>query len=387
MTGKGTGAISTIKVFGDSAETVLQKIFEPQAGKPAILKPGLIRLGTIVNSAGIIDQVTIGCEGPKTFAIHCHGNPLIVADIMKLLSVQGVKLLTAEKLLTKILSADKSLNTIAIEAKLTLADAKTLEGTKIITNQIHAGLNKKATSWLQNINQIPLQKIKDQAGAILQSSQTAKLLIAGCKIAIVGPANTGKSTLLNALAGKQKAIVTHIKGTTRDWVTATCQLGPLSIELFDTAGLDDTLTTTTKAGVDKISQKKSLQIGKDADLALLVLDNNTPASLLDRKSLEKISTKKILTVLNKSDLPAGLDVTKLPKSLSNTVQISAKLGTGIEILTQKILHVCGAAEFDLHSTVCFTSRQEKLLNQLTNAKSKKQASKTITELLNGRLRV
>ena len=109
MTGKGTGAISTIQVFGDSAEDVIKKIFKPAGSKPAIFKAGKILLGTISNGDETIDQVTIGCEGEKNYAINCHGNPLIVADIMQLLRQHGANLITTEQLLSKILSAQGSL--------------------------------------------------------------------------------------------------------------------------------------------------------------------------------------------------------------------------------------------------------------------------------------
>ena len=218
MTGKGTGAISTIQLCGDDAEAIIKKIFRPTGAKPTNLESGKILLGTILDANDTIDQVTIGCEGPDNFAIHCHGNPLIVEMVMQLLAINGAKPVTCEQLLTEVFSTQKNLNTIAIEGKLAQLKAKTLQGTKIIANQIDAGLYKKAQDWLKNIDKIPLENIRDEAMQILQNSQAAKLIIYGCTAAIVGPPNSGKSTLLNFLAGRDKAIVTDIKGTTRDWI-------------------------------------------------------------------------------------------------------------------------------------------------------------------------
>jgi len=392
MTGKGTGAISTIHVLGDSAGIIIKKIFKPAGTKSVILKPGEILLGTIADGNETIDQVTIGCEGPKTFAINCHGNPLIVADIMQLLQRRGATLLTAEQLLTKMLSAQKPINTIVVEAKLAQLKAKTLQGTKIIANQIDAGLSKKAAEWLENIDAVSLKQISAEAEWILENSRTAKLIIAGCAAALIGPPNSGKSTLLNCLAGRQKAIVTDIKGTTRDWVEAVCQIESLSLRLIDTAGLDEKLPAP-KDTVEEAAQKKSVQILEQADLVLLVLDNSQTSDQLDERLVEKIAEKLVLTCLNKSDLPAKFDTGKfirrggLPETLSNSVQISAKKGTGIENLLEKIRRICGVADFDLKTPVVFTSRQEEVLKQLKNAKSKQQATSIITELLNGRLRV
>ncbi|MFZ0034558.1 MAG: GTPase [Sedimentisphaerales bacterium] len=384
-TGKGIGAIAVIQVFGDLVETFVKKIFNPAGGKPAVFKPGKILLGTISNGAETIDQVTIGCEGHGHFAINCHGNPLIVADIMQLLQRQGVILLTAEELLAKIFSAEGTGNTIALEAKLTLLRAKTIQGTKIIANQIDAGLTKKTEEWLQST--ISLEQIKADAEQILKNSKAAKLIIFGCTIAIAGPPNTGKSTLLNFLAGKQKAIVTDIAGTTRDWVSAECRIGPLSVRLIDTAGLDEKLTSISEDTIDKASQQKSVEILDKTDLVLVVLDNNQPAEPLDENLIEKIAEKRIVAVLNKCDLPARFDVGKLPKILANTTKISAKFGDGIENLYEKIRQICNVDNFDLKSAVCITDRQENLLKQLQKAKSKQQAVSIITELLNGRLSV
>ncbi|MHC4195658.1 MAG: GTPase, partial [Planctomycetota bacterium] len=217
MTGKGTGPIATILVWGGSAETVIKNIFVPAGDKSKPFTAGNILVGRIIDSNETIDQVAIGCEDIKTFAIHYHGNPLIGADIMKLLKKNNVTLLSAEQMLTKTLSVQK--NSIEVEAKLACIKAKTISGAKLIASQIDAGLVKTASQWLADIKKTSLERIKAEAEQLLADSKIAKLLIYGCRVAIAGPPNTGKSSLLNRLAGRQKAIVTHIKGTTRDYVT------------------------------------------------------------------------------------------------------------------------------------------------------------------------
>ena len=173
MTGKGTGAIATIELYGDSAADILRQIFSPQPQKPAEFTTGKILLGIIKSGDKTIDQVTIGCEGNNTYAINCHGNPLIVEEIMQLLRQYGVELLTAEQLLCKTSAGN---NTIALEAKLTLPKVKTLEGTRIILNQIDSGLTASAKNWLQN----PPEKIAAEAQKIIDKSKIAKLIIFGC---------------------------------------------------------------------------------------------------------------------------------------------------------------------------------------------------------------
>jgi tRNA modification GTPase len=385
MTDKGTGAISTIQLFGDSAEAIMNEVFRSVGSKPVKFETGQILLGVIHDGTKTIDQVTVGCEAPRSFAISCHGNPLIVEMIMQLLQRCGAELVSAEKLLIKTLKARKGVNAIAIEARLAQMQAKTLEGAKIIANQVNAGLTMKAKRWLRQMNEKAFEGVKTEAEQILADSVPARLIIAGCQVAIVGPPNSGKSTLLNRLSGRQKAIVTDIEGTTRDWVSAQCQMPPLAVELIDTAGLDEELAATRKRTVEGASQRRSLQVIKRADLVLLVLDRSEPVEQLDRRLAEKIADKKVVTVLNKCDLPCAFDTNKLPTGLTNSVQISAKFGTGIEALTETIRQVCGVADFDLKTPICFTRRQEKLLRQLTLAKSSRRAASIITELLNGRV--
>ena len=386
MTGKGTGAISTIQIFGDSAEGVLRKIFKPTGTRPVQFKPGEILLGTICDDVEVIDQITLGCEGPDTLAIHCHGNPLIVEMIMELLRKHGANLVTAEQLLARTLVAQESPNTIAIEARLAQAKAKTIEGAKIIASQIHAGLSEKARAWLDGveIEEISLDEIKAEALRILRNSQPARLIMYGCTAVLTGPPNSGKSTLLNYLAGRQKAIVTDIKGTTRDWVRAECRMGWLSVWLIDTAGLDPELSGP-EPGIDKAARAKAAELLDRADMVLLVLDGSRPADELDRELLDRISNRQVITVLNKSDLPARFDTRRLPKFLSEPVPISAKDGTGIEHLTETIRQACGTASSHLQQPVCFTDRQQDLLTQLTNAESRQQAASIITDLLDGQL--
>jgi len=384
MTGKGTGAISTIQIFGDSAEAVIKKIFRPAGTKPLKFETGEILLGTITDGVEVIDQVTIGCEGPDTFAINCHGNPLIVEMIMQLFRRHGAALLTAEQLLKKLLTAQKPADTISVEAKLAQAKARTLQGTKIIANQIDAGLTKKAGGWLESIDEISLDTIKAEAIDILQKSQAGKLIIYGCTAVLTGPPNSGKSTLLNCLAGRQKAIVTDIKGTTRDWVSARCRIGPLSVKLIDTAGLDEKLQDH-QDNIEVSAQKKTAEVLEQADIVLLVLDASRPTEELDDQITNRLNDKKVITVLNKSDLPAKFDTSRLPGTLSNSVQISAKEGTGIENLSDTIINAARATDFDLREPVCFTARQENLLKTLTNVKSKQHAAPIITELLNGHI--
>lgn len=379
MTGHGAGAISTIHVFGEEAEAVIKKVFKPISEKRTLSKSSVC-LGTITDGNDDIDQVTVGWEGENSFAIHCHGNPIIVADVMQLLEKNGVEPVSAEQLLVKIAESQTNVRTIELEAKLTIPKAKTIQASKLIANQIEKGLAGVINEWLEKKESV--DEIRAKAERILKLSTTVKLIINGCRVVLSGPPNTGKSTLLNCLSGREKSIVTDIEGTTRDYVTANCQIGPLMLNLIDTAGLDEVLATKS-GSVDKAAQDKAVKLLENADLVLMVLDISQSKNKIDKKVIEKISDKKILTVLNKSDLPAKLNAGKLPNILKNTVSISAKSGQGLDTLKDKVIEVLELTDFDLQQAVAFTPRQEQLLKRLCKAETTELTQSIITELLNG----
>jgi tRNA modification GTPase len=205
------------------------------------------------------------------------------------------------------------------------------------------------------------------------------MLIDRVKVIITGAPNSGKSTLLNALAGKQKAIVTDIAGTTRDWVSTTIDTGRLLIEFFDSAGLDATLTAQSAA--DAESQNLALDLITQADLVLEVID----ATVQDADTINFPTDKPVLRVFNKSDMidiPVNSDI---PAAVS--VFISAKNADNIDMLIEKIHDLLGIADFDPAGAICFTARQHSLLQELTKAADKATAKTAISQLLNSAVSV
>jgi tRNA modification GTPase len=381
MTGRGSGAIAAIQLVGDSAEAVLAKVFRCEGDKPIELTTGRILLGHILDGDEVVDQVTLGCEGASLFAIHCHGNPLIVERIMGLLQGQGVTLLAAEQMLAKILATESPHDSIAAEAKLALTTVKTVEGAEILAHQIEWGLSAKVRQWQRELGATPLEQVAAEAEQILRDSVPAQLIIAGCTIALIGPPGTGKSTLLNTLAGRDKAVVTAIRGTTRDWISAEIHIPPLAATIIDTAGLDAGLAAGDDIG--RAAQRKSVEVLACADLALLVLDLNQPADQLGKDLLDRVAGKKTLLALNKADLSPCLDAASIPASLGSAVRISARQASGIEELIRAIHQVFGTAVFNTKTAVAFTPRQCSLLEQVKDARSKSQANQIISQLLIG----
>jgi tRNA modification GTPase len=377
MTGRGAGAIATIQLTGDAPEAILSTFLRPLGEKPLEIIAGRVVMGRIVDGEETVDQATVGCEGPNVFAIHCHGNPLIVGRIMSLLQRSGAEVITAEQLLAKVSTANPSGGSIAAEVRQTLTVVKTVAGAEILTHQIESGLSAKARQWQKELGATPLSKIAAEAERILRESEPARLVISGCTIALVGPPSTGKSTLLNTLAGREKAVVTDTRGTTRDWVSADIHTPPLAATIIDTAGIDLSLAG---GEIDRAAQRKSIEILDRSDLILLVLDIAQPADQLDKSLADRLRGRKTVVVLNKADLPAGLDCTSLPSYLGPQVRISAKEDSGIEELIQAIHHTLGTTAFDPKTPIAFTRRQTSLLEQLTRAPSSPEARRIVSHL-------
>jgi tRNA modification GTPase len=291
--------------------------------------------------------------------IHCHGNPLLLEQIVNLLQSHGAALADADAFLFNKFKRDSS-SVIEAEAKLAMRQSATLAGAKILQAQINGGLSVWARDMLENSGNIVIEDIHKQCEEILRRSRIAKRIIEGVRIVIAGPPNSGKSTLLNCLAGQEQVIVSETAGTTRDWVSVTCLIDPVRVEFIDTAGLDDGLAC--RDDVERAAQGVTNKLLDSCDLILYVqdilADSRQPAAGNGRAP--------IVSVYNKSDLVQECMTPKLKPHApgSGTISISAKNNDGIDLLSREVLDVLEVCDFDINRPVAFTQRQRTLLSAI-----------------------
>ena len=371
LTTRGMAAISSIALAGNKAAPILEKVFRAGTEGLGAASEGKIFYGSIVDGQRVIDEVVVGCEGEDAFVIHCHGNPLLVEQIVTVLQSHGAELVDADSLVVK----NESSNTIEAEARPAMRKSATLAGVKILQAQINGGLSQWVRQTIDAIDSLDRDRIKQQCGEILRRGKVAQGIIEGVRIVITGPPNSGKSTLLNCLAGTEQVIVSDTAGTTRDWVSITCRLGDgaLSTEFIDTAGLDEALAVSD--AIEQTAQAMTRELLESCDLILYVQDVIEVGS---RKSEVRIDTDRpVIYVNNKCDLAQGHKNAGTQELKS--VSISAKDNEGINLLVQEILEQLDVADFDSNKPVAFTQRQRDLLWVIIN--TDQQTEKILSDLL------
>lgn len=316
LTAPGRGAIAVIRVWGEEALKVADGAFRPARGKGlASSRPGRLRVGRI--GSGLGDEVVaVVIEGhPPEVEVQCHGGPAAVGLVVEALTAGGAKLRPDRAWARH--SAGSSLRA---EAALALAQAPTLRGAEILLDQAEGALDEELRSV---IGSKPSEAIAI-LDHLLDRARIGVRLVEGWRVVLAGRPNVGKSRLLNALAGYDRAIVDPTSGTTRDVVTVRAAFGGWPVELADTAGLRESLDPIEARGVALARARQG-----EADLVLVVLDRSEPLIEMDRAVIA--GHPGALVVANKSDLPAAWD----PASLGARV-VSAERGDGVEELVGAI---------------------------------------------------
>lgn len=357
-TALGVGAISIVRLSGNNAIKIVNDCFE---GKDLTKVPThTIHYGFIKNNKELLDEVLVSVmKSPKTFTaedvveINCHGGIIPTKQILELMLSKGARLAEPGEF-TKRAFLNGRIDLVESEAVMDIIESKSEEAKKLALSQLNGELSRLITNFRDNLKQllssievnidypeyydievITKKKIKEEVAKmkkdlqeLISASKATSIIKTGLNIAILGKPNVGKSSILNKLLNKDKAIVTDIAGTTRDIVEGEVYINGILINFIDTAGIRKTTDVVEKIGVEK-----SIKAIDEADLIIVVLSNNEDLSEEDKEILEKTKDKQRIIVINKTDLDKKI---KLPSTIENTVETNTNTPDGIKPLVEKI---------------------------------------------------
>lgn len=398
-TALGVGAISIIRVSGDEAIDIVNKIFDKDLTKK---ESHTINYGHIVYNGEIIDEVMVSImKSPKTFTkedtieINSHGGVAVTNKVLELLLLEGARLAEPGEF-TKRAFLNGRIDLVEAESIMDLIESKTETSRKLAISGMEGKVSKLVKNIIDNlvkvnanievnidypeyedIEIVTKEKIEEMSKYInneltklLNESENGKLIKDGINTLILGRPNVGKSSILNKLIEEDKAIVTSVAGTTRDIVEGQIRVNGILLNIIDTAGVRETEDIVEKIGVEK-----SLSLINDADLIILVFNNNEKLTDEDKKLLEYTKEKKRIIVVNKIDLENNLDISNLKNE--RIVKVSALKDSGIENLKNEINDIFNLEEINLGDfTYLSNSRQISLVKKAV------EISKNLEDALN-----
>ena len=365
----GFGGIGVIKISGHLSRKIAEQLFRKKNKNNWCLRPYQLNFGEVINpySHEVIDEVLIAyMPGPTSYTredvveIQCHSGYLILEKILNVvLSFEGVRLAEPGEF-TRRAFLNGRLDLTQVEAVVDLIQARTGSALQHAALQLGGILTKKINELKQSLISIithiestidfPEEEIEISASEevfkslkglardlreLLLTYEEGKIFREGIKTAIIGRPNVGKSSLLNALLGEERAIISHLPGTTRDTIEENVNILGIPLTVIDTAGLPlyPIIDPIEEKGIERTRTKAS-----HADLVLFALDQSTPFTDNDQAIFEEFRGKRMVIVLNKADLPATLTPASLPSELKNNavVSVSAKYQKGLEKLKKVI---------------------------------------------------
>lgn len=308
--------------------------------------------------------------------IQCHGSPAILSETLAALFANGAQQAAPGEFTQRAFLAGK-MDLSGAEAVHDLVTAATAQAAENAAAQMNGAVGSRIRDIRQRLVDLvaeflavvdyPDEEIDgtlfDSACEILHSAtrelyglaetyEHGRILREGIPCAILGRPNAGKSSLLNALAGFDRAIVTSVPGTTRDVIEETIRIGAVVLHLYDTAGLRDTEDPVEKIGIDRAMKQAQISA-----LILAVFDSSDDISDDDLMVIARTHGKRTIAVLNKSDLPSALDVATIERHFEHVIAVSAKTGEGLKELYDLIPQVVGMDGMMFDGSIITNARQ------------------------------
>jgi len=397
----GEAGIGIVRLSGPDAIIIASKIFKPIAKKPVKELPSFsVNLGKVIDNKNFVDEVLLTImKSPKSYTredvveISCHGGIVPLRKTLELCTKNGARLADPGEF-TKRAYLNGRIDLSQAEAVCDIIKAKTDLALSCAVSQLNGSLTRIVDKQKNIITDIlaaievaidyteedvpdidkfdiikKINGIEKELEKILLTFQTGKIFKEGIRTAIVGKPNVGKSSLLNILIGQDRAIVTEIPGTTRDVIEEMINIFGIPLILMDTAGI----RKHSYDAVEKIGIERARNELKNADLVIFVLDSSNELSAEDFHIAELLSSKKVILVLNKSDLTRKLkDISSL-RIFDSSVFVSAKKNTGIEELKKAIYDLFIQGDTNT-SNFFLTNMRHKILientiNSLKNVKA------------------
>ena len=392
-TGTGSGAISIVRMSGSKAIEIADEIFSTaKNNKPSSFEPRMLTLGKVKTKTFDEQAMCVCFKAPKSYTgedmveFQCHGGSQIASGIMRECLSRGARVATNGEF-TKRAFLNGKMTLSSAEGMMDMINAESDAEVRAGYNLLSGTLSKLAffaqdelTDVLSEIEvsfdypeetieyitkakiKEKLSNLKEKIDEVLKTSRTGKMIKSGINVLIVGKPNVGKSSLLNALLQKERAIVTDVAGTTRDTIEETMLLDDVKVNLIDTAGIHDTTDKVEKIGVDKAKD-----LIKQADIVLFLVDSNREFTKEDKDIFESIQKSNYIVVKTKSDLKQAN-----AKHFDGEIFVSNTNLSGIAELKDRIKQLTNLSNVSSASVIITNERHKEALEH---------ASKSLTTAL------
>lgn len=378
------GGIAVIRISGDDAAGIAERVFRPAAGRDIGEMRGYTACyGEIYDGEKRLDDgVLLIYRAPHSYTgedaaeISCHGGiytakrvlsacftagavPAQAGEFTKRALLNGKMSLTQAEAVADVISAQneqfllcaKSQQEGALYRRIRAVSEELLTIITLIQAWIDYP-DEMEDEFDGELEAGKLRHIVSELEELLASHGEGQLIRDGIPCAIVGRPNAGKSTLMNLLTGTEKSIVTDIEGTTRDIVEETVMLGGIMLRLADCAGIRETQDVVESIGVERMLKKLG-----EASVVLAVFDSSRPLNEDDERLMEKLDGKRTLCIVNKTDLDERADIAALEQRFGNIVRISAKDPASAKVLEKAVSGIAGIGTLDLTAGFIANERQ------------------------------